>query len=177
MHWIRKQCDMLGYKTANDVSKSQQWELETCYSETRLDTIETNLQCFLNYDPKAFFERLYAELVMWRHTFHPSLSPLDHPKAFFESCCEDMDSISKHIWFGVGVASQGLLTRANVLHKLTVQLKSCVVDFALILTTEDILDDIFDTNRLYLPVEEKYKLGKLQYQNGVLERMYQDIYL
>ncbi|KAK1234528.1 hypothetical protein PQX77_002266 [Marasmius sp. AFHP31] len=177
MRRIWKQCDMLGYKMANDVSESQQWELETCYFETRLDTIETNLQRFLNYDPKAFFERLYAELVMWRRAFRPSLSPLDHPKAFFESCCEDVDSISKHIWFGVGVASQGLLTRANVLHKLTVQLKSCVVDFALILATEDILDDIFDTNRLYLPVEEKYKLGKLQYQNGVLEHMYRDIYL
>ncbi|KAL0059176.1 hypothetical protein AAF712_014100 [Marasmius tenuissimus] len=154
-------------------SEGGMWELDERYCESRLATLESLLRRHFNDNPIEYFENLYLELMQWKSAHRPAASPLDHPKAILDSLIKDFESIRHSLWHNIGVGP--LLTRATRLHDLTVHLQSCVRDFSLALSAEELINDLIDLGRLYHPVETKHSRGELKYQRGGLTQKYEEV--
>ncbi|KAL0065634.1 hypothetical protein AAF712_007412 [Marasmius tenuissimus] len=158
----------------SDERAEAQWEKDSqwvYHSYPYHKTLKTSLQRELNCDVHQYFEKLYRKFLQWKEANRPSISPLAHPCAVFQSLQSTADAISLKIMHTVGYVP--LMELFQSLSNLAHELWCGVSSLQQALEEEDSIDE--DTVGVLQTVEEHYAMRRLSFLNHEsLDRVYED---
>ncbi|KAK1216211.1 hypothetical protein PQX77_021163 [Marasmius sp. AFHP31] len=136
------------------------------------DTLKGSIQRQLNGDAFLYFENLYHDLMAWKKAKRPSVSPLVHPYAVFDSMTSVTDSISARICETTGYSP--LLDRYHSLAALAHELRCCVSSLRSALEEEDSIDH--KTYGTLWTVKERFDKGRLRFFHSTLYELVADVH-
>ncbi|KAJ8088985.1 hypothetical protein PM082_014232 [Marasmius tenuissimus] len=130
-------------------------------------TLKGSLVREIQGNPFQYCEDLYHNFMCWKQAKRPSISPLAHPDAVFNSLMTSADTIAGKIININGYSP--LAERFRLLAELAHELRSCVSSLRSALEEEDSIDE--DTFGTLWTVEERYRMGRLRFFEPYLREL------